>query len=163
MHILNCFLFRYRWVSCIAAESKLCLSCEALLQVSDGFEFAVLYWVKPEFKCRSNVLHIYIFEQFFCLRVQLLKTSVTQTASFQSLLVCSLFLFLVNVLCHITSSVLFLWFMHLVVNLTATSVQLLLLEMSHLFRNSVASLNTSCEVCVGTYFMHNYKEAHRSW
>jgi hypothetical protein len=115
VQLLNCFLFCYRWVSCIVTESKLRLPCVALLQVSDAFEFGILYWVEPEFKCRPNVFHVCIFKHCFRLRVQSLKTSVTQTASFQSLLVCSLLLFLVNVLYYITSSVLLLWFMHLVV------------------------------------------------
>ena len=81
----------------------------------------------------------YMFKQFCSrvqlLKVQLLKTSFTQTTSFQNLLVCSLFLFLVNVLCHITSSFLFLWFMHLVVYWTATSVQLLMMDCLTYFGN----------------------------
>jgi hypothetical protein len=75
------------------------------------------------------------------------ESSYLKPLSPKRLLVCSLLLFLVNALCHKTSSV-FLWFMHLVVHLTATSVQLLTLELSHLLRNSFASLNTSGKVCV---------------
>ena len=58
------------------------LCCEALLQVSDSSEFAILYWVSPEFIWRPNVCHVYFLKQFFRLRVHLLHTWITKRLPF---------------------------------------------------------------------------------